>query len=134
MDLAHGSVWAAGDGGSPTNRQLSAYFRCADRSAALQWAPVNERDPVQLARRYIWWQRPEETLANEVRLLCQILSRGTPEDYAAAARHFGRDAFVDAVDKALPGWIDDRSWYFWRRAFGMPETPPPTRRFDEARA
>ncbi len=87
-----------------------------------------------LARRYVWWQSTEETLVDVPRLLRQIMRLGTPGDYAAAVRLWGREAFREALVAAPPGALDDRSWYFWRRHFGLPEVPPPARRFDEAAA
>lgn len=84
-----------------------------------------------LAQRYLWWQSPEETLADVPRLLQQIMQLGTPADYAAAVTLWGRDAFRSALVAAPPGVLDARSWSFWRRHFGLPDTPPPTRRFDE---
>jgi hypothetical protein len=87
-----------------------------------------------LARRYVWWQAPEETLADVPQLLRQIMRLGTPSDYAAAVEIWGRDVFRDALVTAPAGALDERSWYFWRRHFGLPEAPPPARRFDEAAA
>ncbi len=83
-----------------------------------------------LAQRYVWWQSPDETLAGVPRLLQQIMKLGTPEDYAAAVALWGRDAFRSALLAAGPGALDERSWYFWRRHFGLPEAPPPVRRFE----
>lgn len=92
-----------------------------------------DSDPARrLAQRYLWWQTPEETLAEIPRLLQQIMQLGTPEDYRIALELWGRDAFRAALIGSPPGVLDDRSWTFWRRHFGLPETPPPTRRFDEA--
>jgi hypothetical protein len=82
-----------------------------------------------LARRYVWWLPAEEALARPERLLRQILRLGTPEDYVAARARFGEAAFRDALENAGPGEIDDRSWLFWRRHYGLPDRPPPRRRF-----
>jgi hypothetical protein len=87
-----------------------------------------------LAQRYVWWQPPEETLADVPRLLQQIMQLGTPNDYAAAVELWGREAFRAALLAAPPGVLDDRSWAFWRRHFGLPEAPPRARTFDETAA
>jgi hypothetical protein len=81
----------------------------------------------ELARRYVWWEAPSRTLAEPRKLLCQILKMGTAEDYLAALAIWGEDSFRDALRNALPGAIDDRSWAFWHRYYGM-EIPPPRRR------
>jgi hypothetical protein len=85
---------------------------------------------VTLAKRYVWWQDPAETLENVPQLLRQIMALGTPADYATAVDLWGKRAFRHAFLKATPGALNDRSWYFWRRHFGLPEEPPPARSFD----
>jgi hypothetical protein len=87
---------------------------------------------IRLARRYVWWQEPAETLADVRHLLRQIMALGRPEDYRTALDLWGRDAFVGALESAPPGAMDDRSWYFWRRHFNLAEVPPPLRCFDDA--
>ena len=82
-----------------------------------------------LARRYVWWQSPSQTLADSAKLLCQILNIGTAEDYLAALEIWGEQAFRDALRNALPGALDDRSWAFWHRYYGMEIPPPPRRSF-----
>jgi hypothetical protein len=90
------------------------------------------RDNPELARlaaRYVWWQPAECTLRAPSVLLWSVLKTGTAEDYVALRELYGEPALVAALQVAPPGAIDDRSWYFWRRHFGLPETPPPRRRF-----
>ena len=82
-----------------------------------------------LAARYVWWQAPAETLRNRSRLLCQILSLGTAEDYVLAVEIWGEAAFRDALRNALPGALDDRSWAFWHRYYDLEIPPPPRRNF-----
>ena len=36
---------------------------------------------IRLARRYVWWQEPAETLLDVRHLLRQIMALGRPEDY-----------------------------------------------------
>jgi hypothetical protein len=81
----------------------------------------------KLARRYVWWQPSSQTLENPDKLLCQILSIGAAEDYLTGLELWGEQAFRDALCNALPGAVDDRSWAFWRRYYGM-KIPPPLRR------
>jgi hypothetical protein len=83
----------------------------------------------KLARRYVWWQPASRTLSEPATLLCQILRMGTAEDYLAARSIWGEAAFRDALRGALPGALDDRSWYFWHRYYGMAIPPPPRRKF-----
>lgn len=86
-------------------------------------------DIERLARRYVWWMAPDEALRERQSLLCQILKLGTAEDYVLARAWFGEDAFKDALTHARPGALDERSWEFWHRHYGLPLRPFPRRRF-----
>ena len=83
----------------------------------------------RLARRYRWWEPASDTLRTPTKLLCQILNMGTAEDYLAALEIWGEEAFRDALQNAPPGALDDRSWAFWHRYYGLPMKPPPRRSF-----
>lgn len=80
-----------------------------------------------LALRYVWWQPAEETLSSPETLLRQILNIGTAEDYVAACGYWGEDAFRRALISAPAGSLDERSWVFWHRHYGLPQKPFPKR-------
>jgi hypothetical protein len=82
-----------------------------------------------LALRYVWWQSAAETLASPETLLRQILKIGTADDYVTGCALWGEDAFKRALTSAPPGSLDERSWEFWHRHYGLPETPLPRRSF-----
>lgn len=86
-------------------------------------------DPETLARRYVWWQPPDQTLAEPDILLRQILRLGTSEDYLAARQHWGEEAFRRALVSAPPGALDERSWVFWHRQYDLPLSSMPKRSF-----
>ncbi len=86
----------------------------------------------RLAHRYVWWREPDAALHDPPRLLCQIMALGTARDYVAARQIWGEAAFKAVLRGALPGAMDERSWVFWHRHFGLPERALPTRCFDEA--
>ncbi len=86
----------------------------------------------RLARRYVWWQELDAALGDVPRLLCQIMASGTARDYVAARRVWGEDAFKEALSNARPGAMDERSWVFWHRHFGLPPRALPKRSFDDA--
>lgn len=82
----------------------------------------------ELARRYVWWLSPAETLARPNLLLCQLMQLGTAEDVRLARDLLGDDAFRDALRMAPPGILDDRSWNFWHLVLlGQPPPPLPSR-------
>jgi len=82
-----------------------------------------------LALRYVWWQSVEETLASPDTLLRQILRIGTADDYVAGCALWGEQAFKRALASAPAGSLDERSWAFWHRIYGLPERPFPRRSF-----
>jgi len=83
----------------------------------------------ELAARYVWWQPVEATLREPLPLLWSVLKIGTAEDYVALRALVGEPALIDALRRAPPGALDERSWVFWHRHYGLPEVPLPTRRF-----
>lgn len=78
----------------------------------------------ELARRYVWWLSPTETLARPNLLLCQLMQLGTAEDVRLARDLLGDDAFRDALRMAPPGIFEDRSWNFWHLVL-LGRSPPP---------
>ena len=81
-----------------------------------------------LARRYVWWQQPEITLARRSRFLCQLMQLGTAEDVRSARNALGDGAFRDALRSAPPGVLDPKSWNYWHLVlFGGPVPPRPKR-------
>lgn len=83
----------------------------------------------KLAARYVWWLDPAETLRRPRLLLRQILRFGTEDDYVAARRQWGSAAFRRALVTAPPGTLDQRSWVFWHRHYGLKPQPFPRRHF-----
>lgn len=89
---------------------------------------MNLADEAQrLARTYVWWEEPAETLARPHKLLCQILRFARPEDYVVAQQIWGEAALKQALLEALPGEIDPKAESFWRLRLGLPEGQPSAR-------
>jgi hypothetical protein len=85
----------------------------------------------RLARRYIWWQAPEESLRNPDRIIAQVMDLGTWEDVRALERRFGRRRLMVVLLRAEAGWFRPRSWAFWSARLFGPEVhvpPAPKRR------
>lgn len=107
---------------------VKAPHRAVHREAGAV-APSSASKKEALALRYVWWQSAEETLASPETLLRQILKIGTAEDYVASCAHWDEDAFKRALESAPAGSLDERSWVFWHRHYGLPERPFPKRSF-----
>lgn len=89
---------------------------------------------LKLARRYIWWSSPEETMVSNLpRLIAQVMELGTWEDAHALLALVGLRAFVDVLRHPPPGVFSPRSWHFWhyRLGLGPPAGGPPQRRIPQ---
>ena len=91
--------------------------------------PTTQDELETLARRYVWWQIPADTLKSPETLLRQILRIGTADDYLMAREYWGEEAFKRALVTAPPGSIDERSWVFWHRQYHLPLRPLARRSF-----
>jgi transcriptional regulator with XRE-family HTH domain len=88
----------------------------------------------RMARRYVWWQPPETSVADPRRVIAQVMDVGTLEDIQALAEEVGRNTLIGVMKQARPGWFRPRSWAFWHTVLG-PATagripPIPSRRPD----
>jgi hypothetical protein len=90
---------------------------------------ISQDEPETLARRYVWWQTPAQTLESPEVLLRQILKLGTADDYLTARELWGEEAFKRALITAPPGAIDERSWAFWHRQYRLEPEPQSSRSF-----
>ncbi len=91
--------------------------------------PLNaETEPV--ARRIVWFESPAEALSDPVRFLAYAMARATHEDMKIIRRYVDDTDFLEGLDKAPPGIIDNRSWAYWNSKMGRyPAPAPPPRRF-----
>jgi hypothetical protein len=92
--------------------------------------PLNaETEPV--ARRLVWFESPAEALADPVRFMAYAMAQATHEDMTVIRRYVDEADFLEALDKAPPGIIDQRSWAYWNSKMGRyPAPPEPVRRFE----
>jgi hypothetical protein len=84
-----------------------------------------------VARRVIWFEPPEQALADPVRFMAYAMRNALPEDMRLIRQHVLDADFRDALDRAPPGIIDPRSWAYWNSKMGRyPPPPMPVRRFE----
>lgn len=79
----------------------------------------------KMAKKYVWWKDPAETLANPIHFLGQAMNLATWNDVMVLFDHFGRQAFIDALAGSEAGTLNERSWNFWHLWLGLtvPELP-----------
>ncbi len=83
---------------------------------------------VELARRLVWWQDADTTLADERRFLAQAMTDANLTDMTYLRDILGDDALRDVLAHPPPGVFDQRSWTYWHVKFGLEPVPPLPRR------
>jgi hypothetical protein len=82
----------------------------------------------ELARRIIWFETPEQALAQPIRFLAYAMSYARHEDMRLIRQFVSDDDLRHALDQAPPGIIDARSWAYWNAKMGRYPPPPLPRR------
>lgn len=82
-----------------------------------------------LAARLVWFEPPEEALADPIRFMAYAFARATHDDMKLLRTYLDDDDLREALDNAPPGIIDPRSWAYWNARLGRYPAPPlPKRR------
>ena len=85
----------------------------------------------EVARRIIWFEPPEQALADPIRFMAYAMASATHEDMSVLRRYVSDEDFLEALNCAPPGIIDPRSWAYWNSKMGRYPAPPmPERRFE----
>lgn len=77
-----------------------------------------------VARRVIWFETPEQALADPVRFMAYAMAYATDEDMKVIRRYVSVADFIQALDDAPPGIVDPRSWAYWNLKMGRYPVPP----------
>jgi hypothetical protein len=90
-----------------------------------------------LGRKYLWWVPANGSSHSESRIIAQTMNLGTYDDILLLEQTVGYTTLVDIMLHAEPGWINDRSWEFWRGRLSFATgkvipSVPPRRAFDAA--
>jgi hypothetical protein len=88
----------------------------------------HNRDLLELAPHVIWFEPPTRALADPIRFLAYLMTYGTEAEVAVVRRYLSLDDFREALERAPPGIIDERSWAYWNTVTGRYPVPPMPRR------
>ena len=66
-----------------------------------------------VARRVVWFQAPEQTLALRSYFLSYVMTYGTGEDLAITRKYFSDGDFEAALDAPPPGVFYRDAWLKW---------------------
>lgn len=89
----------------------------------------HNQETAALAKRLVWFEPPEQALADPVRFLAYAFARATHEEMNLLRRYLSDADLREALLKTPPGIIDPRSWCYWHIRFGLDPAPMPVRTF-----
>jgi hypothetical protein len=65
-------------------------------------------------RKYLWWEPVGDRPHSDDRIIAQTMNLGTYDDTLLLEQTVGKARLVEIMLHAEPGWINNRSWEFWR--------------------
>ena len=68
----------------------------------------------EFGRKYLWWEPVSGQPHSEDRIIAQTMNLGTYDDILLLEEAVGKARLLEGMLRAEPGWINDRSWEFWR--------------------
>jgi hypothetical protein len=68
----------------------------------------------ELERKFFWWEPVGSQPRSDARILAQARSMAGFDEMRWLEQVIGCDRRADVMLEAEPGWIDERSWEFWR--------------------
>jgi hypothetical protein len=89
--------------------------------------PLNP-ETAAVAQRIVWFESPADALSEPVRFMAYAMTYATHEDMKVIRRYVSDEDFLEALDKARPGIIDERSWAYWNSKVGRYPAPPMPKR------
>lgn len=86
----------------------------------------------EVARRVVWFKRPEDALKDSKLFLSHLMTYGTLREIRTALRYFSEKEFEGALNDPYPGIFDRRSWTYWNLRYHHEPVPPmPTRKLPQ---
>jgi hypothetical protein len=86
---------------------------------------------VQVARRVVWYDDPEQTLSDLPTFLAHLMVYGSPADLKIVAAYVPELQLRRVLEQAPAGVFTDEAWRRWHEHFGMPVPALPRRRFPD---
>jgi hypothetical protein len=93
-------------------------------------APYAE-ELLRVARKVVWYDRPEETLGDVKTFLAHLMVYGSPADLRVVERYVTEEEFRQVLAEAPAGVFTEEAWKRWHERFGMAVSAMPRRRFPD---
>lgn len=78
---------------------------------------------LQIAKTYVWWKPPEQTLQDLDLFIVQLMAYGASDDVLWTLDILGPGVFKHALRHSPPGIFDKRSWTFWHTKLNVEPIP-----------
>ena len=87
---------------------------------------------MRIARKVVWHDPPDRTLADPPTFLAHLMVYGSPADVAMVERYIPEEEFRRALQNASAGVFTRDAWAKWHARLGILLVPPlPRRRFPD---
>ena len=86
---------------------------------------------LRVARKVVWYDKPEQTLADLKTFLSHLMVYGSLADVAVAKRYVPAEEFRRVLENAPAGVFTQEVWQKWHEQLGMPLPPLPRRHFPD---
>ena len=93
--------------------------------------PPYPEELLRVAKKVVWYERPEEALADLLAFLAQAMVYGSPADLTVVERYVPAAEFRRVLENAPAGVFTEDAWRHWHERFGMDVPPLPRRRFPD---
>ena len=88
-------------------------------------------DLLRIARKVVWYDQPEQTLAHLDTFLAHLTVYGSSTDVAVARQYLPAEEFQRVLENAPAGLFTTEVWQKWHEQLGMPVQQLPSRRFPD---
>ena len=89
---------------------------------------MNPWDLQKVAKRVVWFKKPEDTLQDTKLFLAHVMTYGTLSDITTTLHYFSESDFESVLDDPPPGIFDRRSWTYWNVRYRREPVPALPRR------
>ncbi len=86
---------------------------------------LENKDLERIAKRVVWFKKPEETLKDKRCFLTYLMTYGTDKDTDIARKYFTIKDFIEVLKDPEIGVFDKKSWKYWNLVFLDPKVIPP---------
>lgn len=86
---------------------------------------------LRLARKVVWYDAPEDALADLPSFLANLMAHGSPADIATGEQYIPETEFRKVLANAPAGIFTMESWSRWHERFGLTAPSLPRRRFSD---